>query len=325
MPAIPIERFTEKIALIYEGRECAASTIRQIKQVLREFSELKAKGRRVVRTTADLTDEAIAHWRKAFPHRTPVTARSHLRCLHSICAWAITRNFLKHSPFERFGVNDWGRQDSRPGPPRRQWSISPAETRRVLSLASQEASRGSWEAARLEAYVYTLFLSGARPDEIGHLELKDFNPARRTLSIHAKLVPKRGGRQVWWRPKSAGSAGELAIGDALVELLQVWSRRTGCAWLFPGKKLRGPWVTGGPGVRPLDQVTELGRRAGVPSLRRKAGRKGLGTHKAIGLTSMERRCYFRHADDETGDAYDDEQVESMREAAAKIERFYLSA
>jgi hypothetical protein len=66
----------------------------------------------------------------------------------------------------------------------------------------------------------------------------------------------------------------------------------------------------------------LGERAGVPDLTNKAGRKGLGTYKDL-LTPMERRELFRHADEATGDYYNDERIESMRPAAARIEKFFL--
>jgi integrase len=340
MEALPIAQFTRRLVDVYEGRDCARSTIRQIAQVLREFSELErldqATGAKVplVLTTADLTDEAIAAWKKAFPARTPVTTRSHLRCLRSVCAWAVSRGFLEQTPFDRFRIRDWTRSDSRQAAPRRVWSISPDETRRVLALATLEAQKGSWEAGRREAFVYTLFLSGARPGEIRHLQVQDFRPGERTLTIQAKWVPKRGRDPVWWKPKSEGSAGELAIGDRLVRILRDWDfrrlrtrarreDRETCDWLFPGKDCQGPWGPGAPGFSPLDQMIALGARAGVPSLRCKSGRKGLGSHYGIGLTEMERMHYFRHEDEHTGEAYDEKRVDSMRGAADKIERFYL--
>ena len=49
---------------------------------------------------------------------------------------------------------------------------------------------------------------------------------------------------------------------------------TKCEWLFPGKKRRGPWTCGGPGVSPLDQIKALGARAGVENLCQKSGRRG---------------------------------------------------
>ena len=52
-------------------------------------------------------------------------------------------------------------------------------------------------------------------------------------------------------------------------------------------------------------------------------RKSLGTHaKAMGLGGLERRELLGHALEETGDWYDEEAVESMRPAVAKIVSFY---
>ncbi|MHB8397379.1 MAG: tyrosine-type recombinase/integrase [Candidatus Limnocylindrales bacterium] len=305
--------------LNYQGRGCAKSTIRQVEQVLRELAAVGVK------QTSQITDEAISRWIQAWPDRTPETLKSHLRCISSLCTRAKKHGFLRLDPFDVDSIGDWVRQDGRPSAPRRRWSKSADEVRRVLSLADIEASGGSWEAGRLRAYVYTLFLTGGRPGEIQRLNATDFDRDAKTLWIHAKWITGRGARRYWWRPKTVGSSAILPIGEGLVSILDVWSRRCGSEWLFPGRKLYGPWTSGGRGVRPLDQVRSLGERAGVPGLANKAGRKGIGTHKEIGLTPMERREYFRHCDDATGDFYDDERVESMRPAAAKIEQFYLRA
>ena len=317
MPAITIARFTDEVVLNYEGRGCGASTIRQVCQVLRELSTVG------VTKTSGLTDEAISRWIKAFPERTPVTFKSHLRCLSALCTRAKKKGYIRVDPFDVDAISDWVRADSRPSPPRRRWSKTQEEVRRIFVLAEQEDDGSSWEAGRLHAYIKTIFLTGGRPGEIQRLSVSDFSPERKTLWIHPKWITGRSARRSWWKPKTIGSSATIPIGDGLVEVLELWSRRCGSDWLFPGKRLWGPWIGGGKGVRPLDQVRALGVRAGVPGLANKAGRKGLGTHKEIGLTPFERREYFRHSDDATGDYYDDEKVESMRPAAAKIERFFL--
>jgi integrase len=337
MPAISIARFKDKVVANYEGRGCAPSTVRQVRQVLRELMELKTKhGKPLVAKTSDLTDEAIGAWKKAFPDRTPVTLKSHLRCLSSLCTRAKKSGWLKLDPFDVDAIADWVREDCRPSAPKRQWSRSPDDIRRVFALATREADAGgcgadrlrtdesAWEAERLRAYIFTLFLLGARPAEIQRLSVDDFSPRFLTITIQAKWIPLRGGRRIWWKPKTVGSAATLPIGDQLSEVLKRWIRLSGSDWLFPGKKLIGPWTTGGPGVRPLDQVKALGERAGVHDLCQKSARKGIGAHgKLIGLGALERKGFFRHEDEETSEGYDDEKVDSMRPAAGKIESFYL--
>jgi integrase len=319
MPSIAISQFTVETVNVYEGKGRARTTVRQVRQVLRE---LEAVG---VHQTSDLTDSAIARWIRAYPERTPATLRSHLRCISALCTRMVKKGYIALDPFEVDPIGEWVRDDGRPASPRRRWSKSPDQIKAVLAQADLEASGGSWEAARLRAVVYTLFLTGGRPGEILRLERADFDCRGRTLAIHPKWITQRAGRRVWWKPKTVGSSAVLPIGPGLAEILAVWSRWTGCQWLFPGVKLYGPWTTGGKGDSPLEHVAALGLRAGVPGLTCKAARKGIGTHKAIGLTPMERREYFRHSDDATGDFYDDEKVESLRPAAEKIERFYLSA
>ena len=79
-------------------------------------------------------------------------------------------------------------------------------------------------------------------------------------------------------------------------------------------------------MRPLDQVKELGKRAGVPGLWQKSGRKSVGTAaRGAGLTSLERMGLFRHSEEETGAHYDEMAVEGLRPAVNKIESYYLSA
>ena len=199
----------------------------------------------------------------------------------------------------------------------------------MFALARQEAKNGGWEECRRYAYFSTLFLLGGRSGEIQRLEVDDFNPKFQTITIHAKWIPV-GKRRVWWNPKTleAGrnqdQGGTLPIGNELAKILREWIPMTKCEWLFPGKKRRGPWTCGGPGVSPLDQIKALGARAGVENLCQKSGRKGIGTHaKLIGLGDLERQGYFRHTTPEMGEEYDDEKVESMKPAGKKIETFYL--
>ena len=242
------------------------------------------------------------------------------------------KGWLRVDPFEADDVDQWIRPDARPASPRRRWSKSPEDIRRLLAAADARAKSGSWLAARDRAYVYTLFLTGARPGEIDRLDVEDFDPRFQTITIRAKWITGRGGRRSWWKPKTPGSSGTIPIGEKLVRVLQEWlvrrprhpRRRDDCTALFPGERRMGPWTGGGKGVRPLDRVKALAGAAGIGPTWRKSARKGIGAHgKLIGLESLERTGIFRHADAATSEAYNDEQVDSLRPAVAKIERFYL--
>jgi integrase len=323
MRSVKMSQFKAEMLVVYSGRSRAKSTVRQVKQVLDELVEAG------VDKTGGLTEVGIDRWLGAWPDRTPATSRSHMRCLRRLCKLAVKAGYLRMSPFTDESIADWVPLDSRPPAVKRLWSRSPEEVRAILALLSREARSGGWVENRDEAYFYTLICLGARAGEIQRLGVEDFDPRFRTLTICAKWVPLRGGRRVWWRPKTFGSAATLAIGDRLSRLLTRWlayceSVGRVSPWLFPGAKLVGPWTGGGPGVRPLDRIRSAGERAGVVGASQKMARKGVGTHAAlIQLEELERTGIFRHRDREISGRYDEQAVESRRPAAVKIESFYF--
>ena len=169
----------------------------------------------------------------------------------------------------------------------------------------------------------TLF-TGVRAAEALHLQAANVCLAKRTLTI----APTAD-----WRPKTLKSSATLPLADELAEVLGGWLPRaaapefrpgrlkiSGVPWVFPGKKLSGPWTCGGPGVRPLDQVKALGVRAGVPGLTCLSFRKTLGTlAKSFGFGPLELKAWLRHSNIQTQSWYDEEDVEVMRGSAGKIQ------
>jgi integrase len=329
MTSIPTEQFERDIAVIYRGQDKSPKTIRQFAQVLRE---LRAVG---IIETGQFTDTAIATWIAAWPNRTPETFRSHLRSFAVLCKRAKKKGFSSENPFESDGVNEWMRSDSRPSPPRRRFSKPADAIRGMLVLSSEEAKSGTWLTGRTEAYSHTLFLTGARPGEIQRLRLCDFHQDKMEIEIVAHSITRKSGDPVWWKPKTEGSAGRIPIGRKLTEILAAWSRRVkcdtrrgrlrirDCEYLFPGEMGWGPWTGGPPGSRPLDVIRALGERAGIRDLTQKAARKGIATYRDIGLTPRGLRDLFRHADEQTGDLYDERETESRRADADRIERFFF--
>jgi integrase len=181
----------------------------------------------------------------------------------------------------------------------------------VLQLADREAV--SWESRRLQALVYTYAYLGLRAAEALHLWVDDVDLGRSAVTLRSH--PEEG-----WKPKTLKSSAVLPIAEPLSAVLAVWLPHTGTRWVFPGKKLRGPWLSGGPGVRPLDQVKELGRRAGVPGLTIASFRKTIGTYaKSWGFSQLELKALLRHSAVETQRWYDEEEIESLRPAVAKVQ------
>ena len=79
MTAISINRFECEVVANYRAKGRAPKTISQIEQVLDELREVG------VSRTNHVTTAAIERWITAWPDRTPVTFRSHLRCLSGLC------------------------------------------------------------------------------------------------------------------------------------------------------------------------------------------------------------------------------------------------
>jgi len=306
MPAISIARLTDELMALYAPPLRERSTRRQVAQVLREFREAGVK------KSSDFRPVAIARWMELHPERTAVTARSLLRCLRVVLNYCTSCGYLKQSPLEWRKAKDWIRADAGPAPKSRPGHRTLAEVTRVLELADVEAEAGGWDAQRLRALVYVYSYLGLRAAEALHLWVLDVDLARSALTLQAH--PEDG-----WKPKTLKSAAVLPIAPPLAEVLADWMPRTGCRWLFPGKKRRGPWLEGGPGVRPLDQVKELGARAGVKGLTIHSFRKTLGTYaKSWGFSQLELKALLRHSSVETQRWYDDEAVDSLRPAVERV-------
>ena len=89
-----------------------------------------------------------------------MTFKSHLRCFSSLCGRAKKKGYLRVNPFDVDSISDWIRRQASLTP-RRQWSRSPEDVRRVFVLARREALVGEWEEQRRYAYFATLFLLGS--------------------------------------------------------------------------------------------------------------------------------------------------------------------
>jgi hypothetical protein len=81
-------------------------------------------------------------------------------------------------------------------------------------------------------------------------------------------------------------------------------------WLFPHAYQTGPWLWGRPGHRPLDEVKQLGERAGV------AGLTILAEDWGIGELMLQR--ILRHSTPRTQKHYRHHDAELLHRAAAKV-------
>lgn len=299
-------QFTHEVLALNEPPIRAKGTLRQMAQVLREFSQLPT-----IEMADDLTIPAIAAWIRAHPDRTAVRTASLLRSLSSACAYAVAAGYIPISPFSYRRVGQWVRdQPVAPDRPREPQHQSAEAVDRLLRMLDAEAAGGSWKSGRMQAFAYLLAYTGVRKGEALALKKWDIDLARQTLSIQPRLT---------FRPKTRKSVATIPLADPLVRVLGLWLPMCGDEWVFPGVRMRGPWLGGSPGSKPLDELKAAGRRAGIHNLTIAGFRKTIGTHaKRWGLGQLELKALLRHSNVETQRWYDEEQVESLRPAVARI-------
>jgi integrase len=306
MRRIDFARFTAEVLCLYEPPIRAKGTWRQMRQVLIEFAALPDMA-----TTADLTPLAISRWIKAFPARSPARAASLLRSLSPACAYAKSQGYLRSSPFDWRKLKHWVLSEvEAPDSPRPDRHQSAEAIGRLLSTLDREADAGDWKRCRLRAFVYLLAYTGLRKNEALHLKPWDVN----TLTGEVRIERRRS-----FRPKTRKSAARIPLASRANEVMRAWVPLCGESWLFPGVRLKAPWLGGCPGYKPLDEVRAAGERAGIEGLTIDSFRKTIGTlAKFWGLNQLEVKALLRHTTTETQKFYDEETVESLRPGVSKI-------
>jgi integrase len=330
------ELFVAEVLSLNEPPIRAKGTRRQMSQALREFGvlpksiddpafkgltksleKMREKLRDLgitptVKNVSDMRPVVIAAWIHAYPRRSPARAASLLRSFSSACTYAVAAPYLTVSPFVYRRVNQWVRDEviapERPRPPRYQ---STEAIQRLLEMLDAEAALGGWKAGRLQALVYLFAFTGMRKAEALSLRPWDVDVERGEVSIQPRAS---------FRPKTRKSAAKLPLAEPARAVLRLWLPRCGGEWVFPGVRLKAAWRGGPPGYKPLDEVKAAGERAGIPGLTIAGFRMTIGTMaKTWGLGQLELKALLRHSNVETQRWYDEEQVESLRPAVAKIQ------
>jgi integrase len=321
--AIPWAALKKKVLALYEPGLAEAATRRQMHQI---FRELDALG---LRCSTDLDEQAVARWiaaHRADPRRGPNRAESLLRCVRIIANFAKSKGYLRVSPFDvkRFGT--WIKAKAYPRRGKVRYKSS-EQLQRLIEVADRKAATGGWVWMRARIFAYILLFTGRRSGEVRHILARNVNLEKGTI----KIVPVGN-----WRPKTIGTGRTYAIPPVLVSALREWlpvcganpflpdDAEQGPIWLLPGRrgKKSKPWK-GSRGYMPIDYIRELADEAGIGDMTIIGFRKSLGTNaKAAGLGGLERKELLGHSDEKTGDWYDEERVETMRPAVAKLADFY---
>jgi integrase len=308
MRPVSFRRLTDDVLALYGPSMRAPATRRMMHQALGELAAVPG----VVRS-CDLTPQSVARWIDLHPGRSPARTEALLRCLRVTANFAVASGWLRASPFSFRPLKQWVRADSGPARARPGRHKTADEIRRLLAAADDAAASGAWADGRLQALVYVYVFTGLRRDEALHVLARNVDAAARTLVVEPTAT---------WRPKTVKSARTLPMAAPLAEVLAMWAPRCGSEWLFPGRRLKSPW-SGGPGYKPIDRIRALAAAAGVGDVTIIGLRKSLGTlAKAMGLGPLEVKAILGHTSIATQAHYDEEAVDSLRPAMARIAAFY---
>lgn len=302
MATISFAKLTSELKALYAPPMRAPATWAKLRQVLAELAALDD-----VTRSSDLTAATIGRWIAKYPDRTAITTHSLLRSMRAAASYAVMMGYLKTDPFAWRTPALWlpicSESENISGQnPEFSRALSCLNVMQILTTADTEARQRvcrngmtPWMSKRLRALVYVYAYTGMRKREALCLLRSDVNLSTGFITI-------RGNSHR--RLKTAASSAPLAIAPALAIVLKRWLPRTGCEWVFPRLRLHGPWLHGGPGKRPLDQVRDLGLRAGVPGLTILAFRHTLATlAEGWGLGELELQRWLRHTRRRTQDAY----------------------
>jgi integrase len=332
MPAITWELLGEKIDALYEPPLAQPPTRRQVRQAWRELTALGPK------KSSDLDEQLVARWVVAHAHdpgRGPARQESLLRVIRRFANYAVRRGYLRVSPFAIKPFKTWINAAAHRRRKRVRYK-SGDEIRRMLHVVDRKAalfyqqerwrvSDPGWADGRGQALLYVYVYTGLRRNEALHILARNVDLENGMLTIE----PVGN-----WRPKTVGSGRVIPLAQPVIEVLRQWLPRCGAnlvlrdgvesgrIWLFPGRRLKSPW-RGAQNYKPIDYIRGIAELAGVGDMTIIGFRKSLGTNaKAMGLGGLERKELLGHSYEKTGDWYDDDRVETMRPAVAKIVSFY---
>lgn len=215
--------------------------------------EMRALYRPPFGAVAEINDTAIASWISAYPARRPVTTRSLLSALRRACSYAVSRGWIKRSPFTFRSLEAWlGHYDAELDTPEPK-HMSMDQLSCLMTFLSRNASI-DWESHRLYALAMTAALTGARALELQASKVRDFDLPGKILSIVPNEVR---------RLKTKKSRRIVVLPEQLAQILDRWLPTVDSVWAFPGITRQGPWIHGGSGGKPLDRLQAAARECGI--------------------------------------------------------------
>jgi integrase len=237
MPPVAYAQFRREVLQLYQPPFRRKSTHAKMSKVLDEFGRLPG-----VKRTSDITPMAIFDWLAAHDHRRPITNKTYLGAFRAAVNIAVKLQYLRVSPWAI--RTDWvafdDEDDDRSLAVRAARHCSIEQIVGLLDLLDAEAIRGGWAECPLQALVYTYALTGMRKSEALGLRVADADLPGRVIRLKGHRVR---------RLKTKSSTRLIAIHPELATVLYLWVARVDSEWLFPGVRLKSPWLSGSRGAK----------------------------------------------------------------------------
>ena len=302
MSPVPFADFVARSINLCKPPRRRPATQTKLAQVLREFAQ-------VCDSTADISLDAVAAWLDLHPSRAPLTSFSLLRSFARAVKLASKQGMIPVNPFDIIPPSQWfptGALDT----PEKVRHLTVDQIGRLLARASLEAQGGDWEALRLDWLVKVYAFTGCRKNEALGLLTADVDLAKEVIWIRPN--PRRP-------LKTKASRRRLPMCPELEAAARSWLPRCSSEWAVPHKRLDGPWLSGRPGTKPLDQVRALGARAGVPNVTILSIRHGFATAAEVGgFNELLLQRFLGHRQRRTQFGYRHEDLDQLRGAADQI-------
>lgn len=309
---MPWEQFRAEVLSLYGPRLRAVATRRAMEHALNILEQLGVK------STADFTVPLIARLVESRPvDQSAHTVKGLLRQVKVAISYAAKAGYVARDPFMVRPVKSWVRA----APPTGKKHLTRVEIKAILDLMAKDCEERQgwalWRSRRLYALTALIAYCGLRKTEALFLRVEDIDLEARVIRIVDRAEH---------RTKTAGSAEPVVFPEALLPILTMWLEhrtdappaffRTESSWVFPAIRTPTPWVSGGPGLNPLDRLKSVARRAGVEGVNFHALRRSIATHLELhgaGPAMIQR--LLRHTNPQTTETwYRKADVANMRRA-----------
>ena len=257
-----------------------------------------------VEQPADLTDATVAKLAKQWLEapREPATVNSLLRTLRTQCNDLVRRQCLERSPFD--GPRSLFLRE--PVPTSNHLTVR--QIQRLLDRLDAEAQqplfeKEHWRARRLRALIVLVLYTGVRGGEALRVRRDDVDFEQRIVWVTDRDA----------NTKTAASRDFVPLADACTSTLQEWCQELAGEYVFPQITRDRPWLAGGPGYKPIDEVRAIGGRAGIERLSLLRLRHTWSTHAESlwGLSEAQIQRVLRHTNPRTQQRYRHADAENL--------------